>query len=625
MIAMSRRVPSSLQTRIVLPVIIGLLLLVAGFALAGFATVNESTERIYQERLVVAQLSADRVEAELAHIIQVIEWVVGENGFDLDNLDSQTNKETMRTLFVQLDGKAHFVGLIDHRGIKVWTEPYYGSVVGADYSEAQTVQNILAGDVSAITRVFTLEGVEPSAAIAVGIQDSTGATVGILTLDLNLTHPDFADLLKPIGLGNSSYADVVDQNGVVLASTQPDRMWLEVDRGEHFANLIETGNNMVDECHDCHTGMVGASPVEEIVAFAPLETAPWGVAVRQQKREAMAYTTLLRNRNLAISGAVLVFAFAVTIFVSRRLVGPAQSLAIACREIAEGNLDRPIPVHATGELAECARCFEQLRVRLKDSVEEIKEWNQKLELKVRQRTNELEESEQARLELLHKLVIAEEEERRRLARELHDETSQSLTALMIGLETVIRRPAESADEVKQHVSAIQPQFQVMLAEINRIIMDLRPSILDDLGLAQAIDWLVENRLSPLDIQAKVWTIGAERRFSAEVEPVVYRIVQEAITNITRHALSQHVNITLSFRQSHCLLIIEDDGVGFDLADTTRNGDGRIRKGLLGMKERAALIGAEFTILSKLGKGTRITCQIPYQGAQDGYDTRFVSG
>lgn len=616
MIAMRRRVPSSLQTRIVLPVIIGLMLLVAGFALAGFATVNESTERIYQERLVVAQLSADRVEAELAHIIQVVEWVVGENGFDLENLASETNKETMRTLFVQLDGKAHFVGLIDHRGIKVWTEPYYGSVVGVDFSAAPTVQNILAGDASAITRVFTLEGAEPSAAIAVGIQDRAGSTVGILTLDLNLTHPDFADLLKPVGLGNNSYADVVDQNGVILASTQPDRMWLEVDRGAHFSDLIETGNSMVYECHDCHADMVGTSPVEEIVAFAPLETAPWGVAVRQQKHEAMAYTTLLRNRNLAISGAVLVFAFAVTFFISKRLVGPAQSLAVACREIAEGNLDRPIPIHTTGELAECARCFEQLRVRLKDSVEEIKEWNQKLELKVRQRTDELQESEEARRELLRKLVITEEEERHRLARELHDETSQGLTALMIGLETIVRQPAESAEDVKTHVRAIQPQFQVMLAEINRIIMDLRPLILDDLGLAQAIDWLVENRLSPLDIQAKVWTIGIERRFSSEVEPVVYRLVQEAITNIIRHAQSRHVNITLSFRQSHCLLIVEDDGVGFDLADITRNGDGRIRNGLLGMKERAALVGAELTINSKLGRGTRITCQIPYQGAND---------
>jgi signal transduction histidine kinase len=614
---MKRRFPSSLQTRIVLPVIISLVFLVAGFALAGLATVNESTERIYQERLVIAQVSAARVEAELAYIVQMMKWVVDKNEFDTVNLLSQSNREAMRTLFAQLDGKAHFVGLIDHRGIKVWTEPYYNNIVGVDFSDAPDVQNILAGDESAITRVFTLVGAEPSAAIAVGIQDSTGSTVGILTLDLDLTHPDIANLLNPVGLGSSSYADIVDQNGVVLASTQPDRLWLEVDRGEHFSHLIETGNSMVTECHDCHEGMAVDSPVEEIVAFAPLETAPWGVAVRQQKREAMAYTTLLKTRNWAISGAVVFFGLTVTFVISRRLVGPAQSLAAACREIAEGNLDRPISIHTTGELAECARCFEQLRVRLKDSVEEIKEWNQELELKVRQRTEELRESEQARRELLHKLVIAEEEERHRFARELHDETSQSLTALLIGLETVVRRPAESAEEVKENVIAILPQFQVMLAEINRIIMDLRPSILDDLGLAQAIDWLVENRLSPLGIRAKVWTIGSERRFSSKVEPIVYRIVQEAITNIIRHAQSQRVNITLSFREAHCLLIIADDGVGFDLAEATRNGDGRIRKGLLGMKERAALIGAELTITSKRGQGTRIACQIPYQGARDG--------
>jgi signal transduction histidine kinase len=614
---MNRRFPSRLQTRIVLPIIICLVLLVTGFALAAFATVDESTKRIYQERLIIAQVIADRVEAELASIIQMLEWVVDENEFDLENPRAESNQRAMRTLFAQLEGKAHFVGLMNQRGVKVWTEPYYNSVVGVDFSASPAVQNILTGDSQFITKVFTLEGAEPSAAIAVGIKDSAGSMIGMLTLDLNLTHPDIANLLSPVGLGKNSYADIVDQNGVVLASTQPDRLWLNVDRGEHFSHLMKTGSSVVIECDDCYEDMAADNPANEIVAFTPLSTAPWGVAVWQQKSDAMAYTTLLKMRNLAISGAVVIVAFVITSVISRRVVGPAQSLAAACKTIAEGNLDQPIPIHTTGELVECAQYFEQFRIRLIDSMEEIKALNRELKHKVRQRSEELQESEQARRKLLHKLVIAQEEERQRLARELHDETSQDLTAIMIALETVVRRPAETVEEVKQSVAAIQPQIQVMLAEINRIIRDLRPSILDDLGLAQAIDWLAEHRLSPLGIQAKVWTIGFERRFSSEVETIIYRIVQESITNIIRHAQPNSVNITLSFREFHCLLIIEDDGIGFGHAETERNEDSRVHNGLLGMKERAALIDGDLTISSKRGNGTRIVCQVPYQGARDG--------
>jgi signal transduction histidine kinase len=236
------------------------------------------------------------------------------------------------------------------------------------------------------------------------------------------------------------------------------------------------------------------------------------------------------------------------------------------------------------------------------------------------RTQELERAERVHAELLRKLVVAQEEERQRLARELHDETSQSLTALMVSIETALRAPATSPEEVIERLVNIKPRVQELLAELNRIIVDLRPSILDDLGLLHAIDWYAESRLKPLGFNVHVWTVGQERRLSSEVETMVFRIAQEAITNVIRHASPKHVNIGLSYRQSHTMLIIEDDGVGFDLEEQINNGNGRDRFGLMGMQERALLIGGDLQIKTKPGAGTRIFLEIPENGVgQNGRD------
>ena len=131
---MKIHLPTNLQTRVVVPVIIGLVLLVAGVTQVGFVTVQESTDRTLQERLVIAQVSADRVDDLLERTIQLADWLVDEREFDPGYPPSDTNREAMRYLYDHLDGMAYFVGLIDRQGVKVWTEPYREHIVGMDFS-----------------------------------------------------------------------------------------------------------------------------------------------------------------------------------------------------------------------------------------------------------------------------------------------------------------------------------------------------------------------------------------------------------------------------------------------------------------------------------------------------------
>jgi len=226
--------------------------------------------------------------------------------------------------------------------------------------------------------------------------------------------------------------------------------------------------------------------------------------------------------------------------------------------------------------------------------------------------------------LLKELITAQEEERKRIARELHDETSQALTALAVGLETTIKAPTKNAEQMTERLGSFKVLTGEVLGEIQRIILDLRPAILDDLGLVQAIDWYAESRLKSQGIRIGLETVGEEGRLASEVETTVFRIAQEAITNIARHAGAENVSIELEFTDSAFILNIEDDGYGFDPQKVMAREKGNTSFGLLGMRERAHLFGGTLSVQSQVKQGTRITVEIPLEGArQNGKNTSLA--
>ncbi len=205
-----------------------------------------------------------------------------------------------------------------------------------------------------------------------------------------------------------------------------------------------------------------------------------------------------------------------------------------------------------------------------------------------------------RQELVRRLLQAGEEERRRIARELHDEISQLLTVIQISLEQVQSGETTEVEHTLQILSRTQ-------TEVHRIIHDLRPSLLDDLGLPAAVKWYAESDLLRRGIQVD-FEVEDELDLPEEVEITAFRILQECITNILRHAKAQNVSIEL-FRTSDRLeLMVEDDGVGFD-PRTHQDGSG-----LTGMKERAALVGGRIQVDSDPEQGTSVHLTIPLENS-----------
>jgi signal transduction histidine kinase len=604
----------------------GLLLMFGGFAFLGLRAVHDSTQSALQERLLIARITASRVDDLLQQRITVLTTMIEDAAIDPDHPSPENLVPPLRLIGQYLGDFARYVAVADRTGKIVWVEPTTPALVGTDLSSNRYLASVLASGKPVVTGFFAPGSVEPAAAILVPTKKTHGSPSGVVIAAVNLKHPSINHLLGPLGLGSQGYAEIVDEEGFPLASTWEEQSWQNCRYGDRFAALIRDKGTTVGRCHDCHDAPYGRPRQNGVMAFASLTTAPWGIVVQQNEEEAFAFGKTLERNLLLFGGAAFLITLLVAWLLTRSVVNPIKTLTAACQRIAAGDLAQPIPRAGGGEVSALARSFDHMRERLKKSLDEIQRWNVQLERRVEQRSKELEEAEQGRRDLLRKLVVAQEEERRGLARELHDETSQALTALVVGLETATTAPVESVEEMKDRLVPIKSMATEMLREIQRIIHDLRPAILDDLGLVQAIDWYAESRLKPQGIQVGLETAGIEQRLPSEVETVVFRIAQEAINNVARHAQAENVSISLDFRDSVVVLEIEDDGRGFDPQVAMARANGSASFGLWGIKERAALFGGTAKIESKPGEGTRITATIPLKGTRgNGEDSSPAGG
>ncbi|HEY3576710.1 MAG TPA: GAF domain-containing protein [Gaiellaceae bacterium] len=204
---------------------------------------------------------------------------------------------------------------------------------------------------------------------------------------------------------------------------------------------------------------------------------------------------------------------------------------------------------------------------------------------------------------LRRVVQAQELERRRLARELHDETGQALTSILLGLkpleEALGNHPARAA------LTELREQVVSALQDVRRLAVELRPAVLDDFGLVPALERLTDAFAEQTGIRVDFHSALGETRPPSEVETALYRVVQESLTNIVKHANAQNVSVSLARRRSGVAAVIEDDGAGFDQRFAREDG-----VGLLGMRERLALLEGRLEIESRPGAGTTIVAEVP---------------
>lgn len=221
-------------------------------------------------------------------------------------------------------------------------------------------------------------------------------------------------------------------------------------------------------------------------------------------------------------------------------------------------------------------------------------------------------------ELLRRSVTAQEEERSRIARELHDEIGQMLTGLATGLRGVQQSLADDPDRARLQLRQLEGMTVKAIGELSRMVADLRPSLLDDMGLHAALSWYTDeiNRRGPTQVELAIE--GPPSRLSPEIEITLFRITQESLNNVVRHAHASRARVELAYDNGLARLQVSDDGIGFD-ADTVLEGELESGWGLAGIQERVQLVGGQCRIRSAPGKGTTVMVEVPLVAGEERED------
>jgi two-component system sensor histidine kinase NreB len=215
------------------------------------------------------------------------------------------------------------------------------------------------------------------------------------------------------------------------------------------------------------------------------------------------------------------------------------------------------------------------------------------------------EKERYQNKITNYVISAQEEERKRIARELHDGVGQALYSILVGLNVVGQ--GNLSDPIRQHVADLLQMTSKAMEEVKRMALELRPSALDDLGLLPALRSLMKQVEKSFAIQVELHVQGERRRYASAVETALYRIVQEAMTNTAKYAQASKLGIVFEDREKEIVVTVVDDGIGFDVEGTLKSGKGL---GIFGMKERAQLLGGTMDIRSAPDDGTTIIVRIP---------------
>lgn len=771
-----------LQAKIGVLVAIPLIILFALFGYIGLSIISKSTQQNLNERLLVTQVLAEEINQQVQQLVRDLE-IVADMPYTREGY-WELAKERLRNMTIFATVSMDDVFILDEKGNTVWNYPSTHSPFPVSMAQYPTINQTLRERQARVSNlIFQVINNEARVLFSVPVIGNDGEFLGVIGGSINPSRGKMAKLIMPIRLGQSGYAELVDDNGIVMASAKPERLFKKDDHADRFSELIHSEESRVAACHRCHEEQKNGR-VKDVLAFTPVKEAPWGIAVRQLEDEALGPVRKTRNMMLLLGTPLLFAALYISWIATRSVIHPIKELTVASERIAAGDLDFTINSNSTDEIGTLANTFSAMRSRLQTSYHEIEEWNKNLEERVKKRTKDLstileasriatqtinldsllrtivgqlvtivgganagvlyfydresdklavrssyglpaskldliklrpgewvagkaflsrkaflyssrpevqtcnmelspdnkeiwadvfekpgtiesaiaapliykgnisgclelinfsskepftasdlpviqaiadqvavaienarlyeevQDKEKLRGELLERVIGAQEDERKRIARELHDEAGQTLTALTLNLAEVEEALPQDQKKAEQMVEQAKSLAERLLAEIRRLISDLRPMVLDELGLIPALRNYAKSfsQLAGLDIQIRAGT--PIKRLALPIETALYRIAQESLNNIAKHAQATKAAVYLSVDDSHAILSIEDNGKGFGVQDILKSRDHSRGLGLLGMQERVQLLGGTFHIESQPGLGTKVVAEIP---------------
>ena len=398
---------------------------------------------------------------------------------------------------------------------------------------------------------------------------------------------------SPSSLAKKALGDIFvdgDQASAVLADGNGRLLFQAGDLHDLGSDLSEYAGVAEALRGDSGTTYVRDNGGEQVVAFSAIEPLNWALVIKEPWQTVA--DPLLRATEWAplVLAPVLIAALIGLVFGLRQIVQPLQSLEKKAADLGWGNFEA-----------------------IEESVGGINEI-QRLQTELIHMAHKVKLAQQSLRGYLGAVTAGQEEERRRLARDLHDDTIQSLIALnqRIQLAQLSAQDKSTAEQLAE----MQQMTGQTIADLRRLTRDLRPIYLEDLGLVTALSMLARDTSQALGIPVDFQISGMECRMAPEVELAFYRIGQEGLSNVARHAGATCAGLYLLFGEDNTTLTIRDDGCGFDVPESPAEMAGSGHFGLLGIQERAEIIGAWLLIESEPGEGTRLNISLPNSKKQN---------
>lgn len=443
-------------------------------------------------------------------------------------------------------------------------------------------------ELTVIPELLAESAVAPNSALFSGpFTDPIGGEEMMLVMATTPEGISAVGAFSPSSLAKKALGDIFvsgDQASALLADGYGRLLFQVGDSHELGSDLSEYAGVADALQGDSGTIYLTDSGGEQVIAFSSIPPLNWALVIKEPWQAVT--DPLMRATQWAplVLAPVLIIALIGLVFGLRQIVQPLQSLEKKAADLGwEDFAAIEEPVGGINEI-------------------------QRLQAELIHMAHKVKLAQQSLRGYLGVVTAGQEEERQRLARDLHDDTIQSLIALNQRIQLAQLSAADSP--VPEQLSEMQQMTEQTIADLRRLARDLRPIYLEDLGLVTALNMLARDTSQALQIPVDFQITGRERRMSADVELALYRIGQEGLSNVTRHARATCAELHLVFDVDDTTLSIHDDGCGFTVPESPAEMTGSGHFGLLGIQERAEIIGARLSIESTLGEGTHLTISLP---------------
>jgi signal transduction histidine kinase len=597
-----------MQKRIIVSILLSVLFILISLGLVSYYHIEKSIERSYEDHLTEAKIIGTSIDHILEENLTRLYDISLSDRIDITDNSWAPEQEALKAAYhysIFTDG----VFLLDRIGSVLLSYPPRGGW-SINMLGIPPVSKVISDMRPVISSVVTMEPSRRKVIFAlVPLKNRNGNVVGAAGGLIDPTNYQFMQILTSIAAAKSTNIELVDSQGIVIASNHPESILTGIDHNKFLGRLIAEKKSTVATCHRCHVAAKeSARRTEDVLVFTPLDLAPWGVAFRFPKDIIYAPSESLKQGFFMLGIISLATSFVLALGMSKSIVKPVRQLIQATGRIARGNLSEAVNIESTEEIGTLSQSFDDMRLKLAASLDSIQRQNLELEQRVRERTRQLEEKQVVNATLLRKLITSQEDERKRIARELHDESLQTMSALLMNIEMCRLHPDQITP---QKVAQMKETVTLVINEMSKVIQNLRPTVLDDLGFEAGVIWLIDRNLKERGINCSFNLQELEEdKLRPELQVTLFRIIQEVTGNIARHAQAKNVRIHIKNDDKLFTMTIEDDGTGFDMETVFENTLTGRGLGILGMKERAAQVNGTLEISSIPQQGTTVLCTVP---------------